>query len=133
MKGCDYTSKVKNSWGLYPWFIEDGEHLIFPSDLESFKKVSPYGKVFKCIDEVDGYLVLQYGKDTFRVKSTLYKMVDKPLFEIGCNVKLVKDNTQEGTIEEINWHHKNDMPMYYISINGKRKSTRYFNQDLIAI
>lgn len=126
-------SKFKNSWGLYPWFIEDGEHLISPSDLESFKKLLPYGKVFNCIDEVDGYLTLRYGKDTFRVKPDLYKAVNKPSFEIGCNVKLAKDNTQEGTIIEINWHHKNDSPIYCISINGKRKSTRYTDEDLIAM
>ncbi|RCX18762.1 hypothetical protein DFR58_10431 [Anaerobacterium chartisolvens] len=124
--------KFINSWGLYPWFIEDGEYLIFPKDIESFKKLSPYGKVFRCIDEVDGYLVLKYGNETFRVKSDLYKIVDAPFFEIGCNVKLVKDNTQVGTIEEIQWHQKNKVPMYYISINGKQKSTRYFNEDLIA-
>ena len=122
-----------NSWGLYPWFIEDGEQLIFPSDLERFKKLLPNGKVFKCIHEVDGYLVLEYGKNTFRVKSDLFKPVDKPIFEIGCNVRLVKEHEQEGTIEAINWHYKNDEPMYYLIINGKRKSTRYFNEDLIAI
>ncbi len=126
-------SKYKDSWGLYPWFLEEGEHLIFPSDFENFKKLLPYGKVFKCIDEVAGYLVLQYGKNIFRVRSDLYKIIDKPLFEMGCNVKLAKDNTKKGTIEEINWHYKNEVPMYYISINGKRKSTRYFNQDLIAL
>lgn len=126
-------SRFKDSWGLYPWFIEDGEHMIFPSDLESFKKLLPYGKVFNCIDEVGGYLTLRYGKDTFRVKPDLYKAVNKPRFEIGCNIKLTKDNTQEGTIIEINWHHKNDSPIYYISINGKRKSTRYNDEDLIAM
>ena len=125
-------SKFKDSWGLYPWFIEDGEQLIFPDDLESFKNLLPYGKVFNCIDEVDGYLVLQYGKCTFRVKPDLYKTVNQPRFVIGCNVKLAKDNTQEGTIEEINWHQKNNSPIYYISINGKKKSTRYFDEDLIV-
>lgn len=133
MKGCDILSKYKDSWGLYPWFEESGEQLIFPSDLDSFRKLLPYGKVFKCIDEVDGYLVLQYGQDKFRVKPDLYKVVNKPRFEFGCNIKLAKDNTQEGIIEEINWHQKNNAPIYYISINGKRKSTRYSDEDLISI
>ena len=132
-KGCDNLSNFKNSWGLYPWFVEDGEQLISPSDLESFKKISPYGKVFKCTDEIGVYIVLKYGKNEFKVKPDLYKTIENPIFEIGCNVRLSKDNTQEGTIEDINWHYKNNTPFYYISVNGKRKSTRYFNEDLSAI
>lgn len=126
-------SNYKNTSGLYPWFIEDGEHLIFPGDLKNFRKLLPYGKVFNCIDDVNGFLTLQYGKNTFRVKHDLYKVVNKPRFRIGCKVMLAKDNTQEGTVEEINWHQKNGIPIYYISINGKRKSTRYFDEDLITI
>lgn len=107
--------------------------MIYIDDLEKFKELSPNGKVFKCIDENKDYLFLVYSEEIYRVKSDLYKQVEKPLFQIGDKVKLIKDSSQEAIILEVNWHCKNDEPIYYISLNGKKKSSRYTNKDFVHI
>ncbi|SHK18989.1 hypothetical protein SAMN02745163_03388 [Clostridium cavendishii DSM 21758] len=122
-----------NSWGVYPWFIEDGEELIAPSDLERFKNLSPYGKVFKCINEDGEYITLKYGEEIYQVKSRLYKQVNASIFSIGTEVRLAKKPEVTGIIVDINWHIKNSSLLYYISVGGKRKSKRYINDELIKI
>lgn len=124
---------LKDTWGLYQWFPEYGEDMIYIDDLEKFKELSPNGKVFKCIDENKDYLFLVYGEEIYRVKSDLYKQVEKLLFQIGDKVKLIKDSSQEAIILEVNWHYKNNEPIYYISLNGKKKSSRYTNKDFVHI
>lgn len=124
---------LKDTWGLYQWFPEYGEDMIYIDDLEKFKELSPNGKVFKCIDENKDYLFLVYGEEIYRVKLDLYKQVEKPLFQIGDKVKLIKDSSQEVIILEVSWHYKNNEPIYYISSNGKKKSSRYTNKDFVHI
>ncbi|WP_155522911.1 hypothetical protein [Acetivibrio mesophilus] len=51
----------------------------------------------------------------------MLKFVSEPCFEIGCGVKLAKDTTQEGIIEEMHWYYKDEVPIYYLSINGRKK------------
>ena len=122
-----------NTKGLYPWFIDDGEELIAPSDLERFKNLSPYGKVFECIDEDGEYITLKYGEEIYHVKPKLYKQVGASIYPIGSEVRLTIKPEVTGVIIDINWHSKNNAPLYYISVNGKRKSTRYMNDELIKI
>lgn len=124
---------LKDTWGLYQWFPEYGEDMICADDIEKFKELSPNGKVFRCIDQNKDYLFLKYGEDIYRVKADLYKQVEKPLFQIGDKVKLIKDSFQEAIILEVNWHYKNNEPIYYISLNGKKKSSRYTCKDFVCI
>lgn len=51
----------KKTWGIYPWFIENGAECINPLDLERFKKLSPYGKVFECIAKDHEYIVRSFS------------------------------------------------------------------------
>ncbi|WP_346352912.1 DUF6960 family protein [Azotosporobacter soli] len=126
-------SRNKNTWGLYPWFIENGEQLIEPLDLEKFKRLSPYGKIFECIDEDNEYITLKYGEEVYQVKAELYKQVNAPIFTFGNKVRLTEKLETIGVIIDINWHNKENTPIYLIEINGKRKSTRYMETDLSMI
>ena len=72
----DFILDLKGSWGYYPWFPEDGDHFINPCDLENFKNIIPYGKIFNCIDDTDEYITLQHKKMTFKVKKELYKIIN---------------------------------------------------------
>jgi hypothetical protein len=124
---------LKDTWGLYQWFPEYGEDMIYAEDQKKFMDLSPNGKIFKCIDDNNGYLFLMYGEEIFRVKPDLYKPVRKPLFQIGDRVKLKNDSSQEAIIIEVNWHYKNNEHIYYISLNGKKKSRRYTSSDFVVI
>lgn len=118
------------TWGLYGWFVEDGAEHIHPDYLDKFLKLAPYGKVFQCIEQDHEYLTIQYATETFKVKPTLYRKVHNPKYSFGTIVKLVAKPTVVGTIGEINWHFNHENHMYFLSINGQRKGTRYLANEL---
>lgn len=123
-------STNKGTWGVYPWFAEDGDEWIDPSDLPRFKALIPYGKVFQCTEEGE-FLTLQYGAEKFRVKPGLYRPVSAvPAFAIGSAVTVKNKPEVQGRIADIEWHFKQEAPFYFIEVNGKRKSSRYAESDL---
>ena len=38
--------------------------------------------------------------------------------------------TLSGTIESVGWHYKDEKPFYTLSIDGKKRSKRYWDSDL---
>lgn len=120
------------SWGLYPWFDEDSDELVHPNDIESFKALKPYGKVFNCISKENDYIVLSYADRQFRVKPELYKVVKSPSYKYNENVIIVGKG-EEGKVIEINWHHGKAEEFYSLAIKEKRSSKRYFVSDLEKI
>lgn len=120
-----------NTWGLYPWFEEDGEALIHPASLASWRELMPYGKVFLCISEEEEWLTLQYQEHAYKVKPDLYQIVPAPAFSFGDVVQLAKKPETMGVICDIAWHHKHEKEMYHITVDGKKKSSRYFKEDFV--
>lgn len=123
---------MKGAWGLYPWFEEDGKELIEPSYREEFRNLQPYGKVFLCIGEQDEFIVLQYKNQSFLVEPTLFQIISTPEFTFGQTVSIRRNPEVLGSICEINWHYKREKEMYFIEVNGKKKSSRYFSEELIS-
>jgi len=115
-------------WGLYPWFAEHGEDLVHPDDREAFAALMPYGKVFRCDGEVDGYLRLAYGERDFRVRPGLFQRVEPPTYGFGAEVVVPKHGA--AVVREINWHHKESEPLYFVEAAGNRLKKRYFTRDL---
>ena len=92
----------------------------------------PYGKVFE-IGETNGiYVCLFYGARSFRVKPNLLKKVDKTKFQVGDKVELSGKNGT-GEIVDVMWHHKEAKPFFQITLNGKKKSNRYWEFDLSLV
>ena len=57
--------------------------------------------------------------------------VDKsPVFVYGELVSIVEHSDTIGRIKDIIWHFKNHDYNYYITINGRKKSKRYYSGDL---
>lgn len=117
-----------DTWGLYPWFVECGEDLIHPEDIGQFKPNNSL--VFYCKDTFEDYLILQYGIYEYRVKPNNYKLLKEPPFHSGDQV-IVKNQEKPGVIEEIQWHYKDNNFIFYISIEGKKKTRRYLDNELI--
>jgi len=65
------------TWGLYPWFEEHGAELVHSDDIDEFRKLSPYGKVFLRTGEDNGFIRLAYGDRTFHVKPDLFQPVPR--------------------------------------------------------
>lgn len=57
----------------------------------------------------------------------------KPKFEIGTSVSEVEKPEVVGLIDYCFWHHKDGQYKFHISINGKRKSRRYSDNELQVV
>ena len=75
--------------------------------------------------------ILQPVQD-LKISSDRIMMRDKPpTFEYGDLVSPVDHPDMLGTVREIVWHFKNMDYNYYITVNGRKQSTRYYTDDLM--
>lgn len=91
---------LPGTWGIYPWFEEDGEELIEERHRDEFRELKPYGKIFRCVGERDEFIELQYNSHSYLVKPQLFKKVPTPKFNFGDTVRLRKKPEVIGTISE---------------------------------
>ena len=122
---------LKNTWGIYPWSTLYGDDLIYSEDLEKAKENELRGKVFHCIDSDGKYITLEYQNENYRVKPDLYKVFHGIVFPIGSSIKIKKYPDKFGVIRDICWYWDKKEPMYFITLNGKKKTKRYFLEDFI--
>lgn len=93
-----------------------------------------YTDLFHCIDNYNGYLVLQFKDRRLRVlKEAINIILPEPQFIWKDRVQEVLRPNIEGYIEDIEWHFQEKDYKYYIIINGKRKSRRYNSQELFKV
>jgi hypothetical protein len=122
---------IMKNRGIYPWFPEHGISLVHPDDLSSFSAIRPSGKVFEFVGDDQGYIVLKYGNENFRVKPDLYKPVTGVDFYIGDSVCVTSKVPEKyGVIVAVEWHFKGQKPIYYLQFDGKRSSRRYSKEEL---
>jgi hypothetical protein len=121
---------VLNRWGLYPWFAEFGHELVHPDDLDAFRLLTPYGKVFQVSASEGEWLVLRYSRSTFRVKDTCFREIRQPCFSFGETVREKRNPDRVGKVKDIEWHQKRGEEMYSLAIADKIRSKRYFCSDL---
>ncbi|MDQ8736403.1 DUF6960 family protein [Paenibacillus sp. LHD-38] len=123
-------NKYINTWGLYPWFVEYGVEFLHPDEVGLFEPNN--SKVFFCKDYIDGYLLLQSGTKEFRVKPNNYKLLGSPKYNFGEQVYM-KGKELIGTIDEIQWHDKDKKHIFLLTFNGKRKTRRYYEEELSKV
>ena len=126
------NNKYKGTYGLYNWHPLHGEHLIGSQYLDCVKKMDPRGLVFLCVDENDEYIKLKYGDIVFDAKPDLYEIVENPAFNIGDDVEVVSSGAV-GHIHDMFWHYKEKQPLYFLTVEGKKKSRRFFTSELRAL
>jgi hypothetical protein len=123
-------SNLTDTWGLYPLFStayqDDNVH---PDDFEEFRLLHPHSKVFHCVDEVDGYLVLQYQDKKYRIKPEKYQVLPEPKFTFNEQVIDPNHPDKVGIIRHIGWHFKYKKHLFAIELDGKPKSRQYFAED----
>ena len=117
-------------WGLYPWFEEHGNSHIHPDDLQKIKDLMPYCLVFKVVGTEGNYIVLQYADDTYRVKSDLFQEKKPAVYDFGQKVKVKRYPEKECFVREIAWHYKEKKEFYFLFVDGKKKSRRYWPEEL---
>ena len=123
----------KNVWGLCSWNESREQHLIHPEDLERIKQLFLHCKVFQCIGKDAEYLLISYGQEIFRVHPVVFKPVPSLPFGIGTTVCEKARPAIIGEVHEIIWHYKEALPMFFITVGGKKKARSYWAAELEAI
>jgi hypothetical protein len=122
-----------DTWGLYPWFRESGIDFIHPDDLAVVQAHSPYCMVCEVVGMDGPYLVMRFGPWKFRGKPELFRAIPPPAFRLGQRVKTKVPRTSRiGIIRAIVWHFKRNEPSFFLEVNGKALSGRYWADELEA-
>ena len=88
----------------------------------------------KCIGVIGNFLIILDKRGTIRIKPKLINYIyQTPKFEWGNSVQEIKRPEIKGKIESLFWHLKDNEYKYFIRKNGKVKSRRYDEHELIKI
>lgn len=88
---------------------------------------------YECIGLDGEYLIVRSKKHTLRIKSDLIKRyLPSPKFKWGNRVIISAKNT-EATIDSFFWHEKDQKYYYYLTVNEKKKSKWYSEDEMIKI
>lgn len=120
----------RSKWGCYGGVIEPPGSFVHPDDAEAFESISPTGKVLECVGEEGGFLRLNYRDRDYRVKSDRFVEVPEPKARIDERITL-RDTGEAAVIREILWHYEAGEPYYFLLVNGKKRSKRYWNADFL--
>jgi hypothetical protein len=123
-------SKYKDTWGQIGWWEGRDNHLIHPDDLERIRSFAASTVIFHCIDENSDYLTVKYGNEIFRIKPNIYKQLPIKLsLGVGDWVEVKQVSEKRGVVYIIDWHVKNQEAIFYIRVNGTRKSTNWYREN----
>lgn len=111
-------------WGICFDTIER-EGKIFPVEL--FQRVIEYE-----ISEESAVACLVYPVEGVQIAVDKIRALDNPpQFTDGELVSPVNHPEMVGVIRGIGWHFEKQEYMYFITVNGRKKSKRYYYKDLI--
>ena len=117
-------------WGRCPWSYQLSKDKIHPEDLEKFSTLHGSFVVYEYIETDGDYIIIKWGNYTFRVKPDIFKEVKEPKYKIGDTVKI---KGMDAIICLNEWHDEKKEHYYFVTINGKRKSRRYFESELTSM
>lgn len=120
---------VLNKWLFYPWLKNnDLDFLINRDDLEGLNGLG----LVLCLAEDESYITVKDSQNVVRVRREgVKKVLPHPKFTCGEIVK--KEEGLEVKIEDIFLHHNKNQYLYHISENGKRKSRRYTEEEVLSL
>ena len=123
------AGSLAGSWGLYPLLVP-GDPLVHPDDADRLVTLMTHGRVFQCAGEADGWLRLRCGAVTGRVRPDRYHPVPAPAFQPGDPVREREGARRAGVVTTIWWHSARARPMFFISVGGRERTRRYFDDEL---
>lgn len=108
-------------------------NLVNPSDIDNFKN-STTNTLYNCVGIEDDYLIVKNKNHTYRVKKEAIKqLLPNPKFNWNDKVVQISKPEIEALIDDFFWHHKDQRYFYHLTVNGKKKSSRYNETDLMKI
>lgn len=126
-------SNYVGTWGIYSAQYKDIPNLIHPDDFQIVSAEGFFYKMFHCSGETgNGYLILEAGNTKYRAKPARYYMYATPLFNYD---DLVRDKVLDrvGSIRLIDWHYKHKREYYYLTIDNRKSTRRYWAEELELI
>lgn len=123
-------SEYLNKWLFYPWLKNSNlDYLIRKEDLD---KIDGLGIVV-CVDEDINYLSVKNNHGVFKVRREgVRRILPMPKFTWGDEVYEKIRPDVKAIIDDLFWHHNKNQYLFYISVNGKRKSKQLSENELAA-
>ncbi len=121
-------------WGIYRFYNMKGEltgENIHTDDWEKIKlNFFPLvTNIYQFIKTEEEYNILIMNGEKIRVKDEIIRELSEPKFKIGESV-YIHEKEIFGMVWTYFWHSKKEKYFYYLYVNGKKKSKRYFDDDL---
>lgn len=107
---------------------------VHPDDRARIKVYGPFfGRPCEIVDELDGYLAVRIGSDTFRLRPGALKKIPKPKKRCGEKVTvMIKGQLVERRVSAVVWHFARQEPYYFLLRESGKVSTKwYFENDFI--
>lgn len=114
-------------WGICFWSIHD----VHPDDVEGFEKNQYFREVVRFVEEEGTYIRVNSKGHIFRIKSKLFYEITAPKFQIGEKVVVESQGEKKNAvILSDDWHFNQKEHFYFVSINGKKRTRRYFEREI---
>lgn len=117
-------------WGICSWSILD----VHPDDaggFEKFEKNQYFRGVVRFVEEEGIYIRVNSGGHIFRIKSKLFYEITAPKFQIGEKVVVESQGEKKNAIILADeWHFNQKEHFYFVSVNGKKRTRRYFEKEI---
>lgn len=128
---------METKWGTYRFYSMEGKitgENIHPDDWEKIKlnHFPLVTNIYQFIKTEEEYNILIMNGEKIRVKDEIIKELPEPKFKIGESVYIHKKE-EIGMVWTYFWHDKKEEYFYFLYVNGKKKSKRYFNDELKKI
>jgi len=117
----------EQNFGVVQWGADEDEQLAAPGDKSRLLEHCVGGRVVVVLGDDGDFKLIRFGEHEFRISSE--NIVP------ARNVKYTKGeiflyNQKETKVVDVIWHYGRGEPFYILTIDGKKSSRRYFNEDL---
>jgi hypothetical protein len=126
-------SEFTQQCGRYLWSPDiEPQDWIAPDDYDGFLSQHSLGTIYHCTGAEAPYIVLQANRhDRFRVNPQGFAPVPTTDHFVGDNVTILSGSKsgKSARIEAMGWHTNKQKIIYILSVNGKRSSRQYWEDE----
>lgn len=127
--------KTDPRYGHYPWWPEEGDAWIHPSDVALARTLIPGPRIWRREGSEGSYLVIHYGELRLRLQRALWIEVEHEGFDIGDPIEILphgmKNDAQVGTIREMHWEpHEGRIEYQILTADQTPLETWFHSEDM---